>query len=320
VTEERLVLDAELWLVEELLFSARRDRIVSQLEHHGLTAAQARQQVERIDRSDGMARLRRRLATARRAEGLDRLRRTVDPPPDTLPTATSVDRGTLWRDHWVRSRPLHLPGWGRALPLVHRWSFPWLQERFGGAEVQVNVERQAAQRPADVERHHEPMAFGELLRLAQGPASDARYAVSRSGLLAQPGLQALWNDLGDLPSPLVDPEPPRGVALWIGPAGTHTRAHFDPHHVLLVQVQGRKRVRLAPPPPPEAAATLDGWYLQGPLEDALEVELAPGDALFLPASWLHEVHALAPSITLSFLSFGWPNHFHFLGPTGSDDR
>ncbi len=317
--EERLLLDAELWLVEELLFSARRDRLVTQLEHHGLSTAQARQQVDRLDESEGMARLRRRLATARRAEGLDRLRRQLDPPPDHLPVADRVDRDTLWDQHWIRSRPLHLPGWGRQLAPVRRWTFPWLREQHGDAEVEVNVDRRAAQRPEDVERRHDTMPFAALLDLTQGPPSDASYAVSRSGLLARPGLQALWNDLRDLPSPLIDPEPPRGAALWIGPAGTHTRAHFDPHNVLLVQVQGRKRVRLAPPPPPEAATTLDGWYLRGALEDAQDVELGPGDALFLPAGWLHEVRALAPSITLSLLCFGWPNHFHFLGPTGSDD-
>jgi hypothetical protein len=47
--------------------------------------------------------------------------------------------------------------------------------------------------------------------------------------------------------------------------------------------------------------------------------MGPSDALFLPAAWLHEVHGLEPSITLSWLAIPWPNHVHVLGPTGADD-
>ncbi|MFO0614459.1 MAG: cupin domain-containing protein [Polyangiaceae bacterium] len=63
--------------------------------------------------------------------------------------------------------------------------------------------------------------------------------------------------------------------------------------------------------------------MRTPLDPAAErvfdVALGPGEALFIPAAWIHEVTALAPSLTLSFLTFPWPNHFHWLGPPGSDD-
>lgn len=319
--QTRLAVDAELWVIEALLFSAQVERIEAHLVTQGLTAEQAHEQVQRLHTSGGLQRLRDRLATARRAEGLDRLRRSVDPAPPTLPVAETVDSDTLWREHWVRSRPLHLPGWARDFAPVRRWTFEALGARFGDVPVEVNVDRLQATTPDAVERHQATMPFATLLARAQGHATDDVYAVSRNGLLAQPGLAPLWSDLLAPPAPLAAPAPPRGVALWLGPAGTHTRPHYDPHHVVLIQVQGRKRVRLAPPPPPEAAAGFDGWYLRGPLAalEPLEVVLGPGDALFLPAAWLHEVHALEPSITLSWLAFDWPNHFHFLGPPGADD-
>lgn len=64
-------------------------------------------------------------------------------------------------------------------------------------------------------------------------------------------------------------------------------------------------------------------YLAEPLEQAFAPEsiyavtLEPGQALVIPVAWFHEVTALAPSITLSFLHFCWPNHFHWLAPTST---
>lgn len=320
MTERRLSLEAELWVVEELLFSARKERIAEHLVRHGLSEGEAREQVARLDQRLGP--LRGRLAQARRGAQLWQLRRDLDPPPSELPVAHAVDAATLHARHWRASVPLHLPGWGRELAPVRRWSLVGLRDRLGHVEVSANVGRDRARRPADVERAHAPLRLADLIDRALGPPGDDTYAVSADGLLATPGLRPLWDDLHDLPEPLVAPTPPHGVAMWLGPAGTHTRPHFDPHNVLLLQVEGRKELRIAPPPGPDHAAIFEGWYLDGPVDalSPLTLTLGPGDALFLPAGWVHDVRALCPSITLSLLCFPWPNHFHYLGPTGSDDR
>ena len=109
-----------------------------------------------------------------------------------------------------------------------------------------------------------------------------------------------------------------GVALWAAAAGVSSSAHwdsFDNTHVLLA---GRKHVLLAPP---SAAAHVDAWPSTHPharqgrvslaaLQAAREAgslhglavreaTLSPGEALFVPAGWLHEVRASAPSLALS---------------------
>lgn len=48
------------------------------------------------------------------------------------------------------------------------------------------------------------------------------------------------------PSPSPPPQEP-ALNIWLGPAGTLSPAHTDPHHNLLAQVVGRKYVRLFPP-------------------------------------------------------------------------
>ena len=49
-------------------------------------------------------------------------------------------------------------------------------------------------------------------------------------------------------------------------------------------------------------------------EPLVEVVLAPGEALFIPAGWWHQVDALDVSISVSILSLAWPNDFSWYKP------
>ncbi|TNE91562.1 MAG: hypothetical protein EP330_04980 [Deltaproteobacteria bacterium] len=323
MSEERLSIDWELWLIEHLLFTAKRDDLADVLVQQGLSAEQARDQVAAIEHSEGMTRLRARLSEARLALRLQSLHERLH--TRDIAVYETLDPDTLRERHWIPSRPAKLTHVARDIPAVRDWSFATLAERFGEAVVPVNIRREEAACASETEKVLVGMPFAEFARRCVEEPGNAAYIVSRCGLLAQPEFRAAWDDLVDMPPLLAPLTPPRGVSLWVGPAGTMTPAHFDPHNVLLVQVQGRKRIRLAPRVRAHQHALLDGYYLDVPMDqafgdDVLEVELGPGEALFIPVAWFHQVQALDPSITLSFLNFPWPNHFHGIGPTGSDDR
>ncbi|MBX2798185.1 MAG: cupin-like domain-containing protein [Myxococcales bacterium] len=321
--EQRLGLDWELWVVELLLFSGKRDAIVQQLVVHGIDAASAEAQVERIASSEGFARLRLRVREGDLASRLQRLQTALAGSTD-VPVRPTIDAATLHAEHWVPSLPVKLTEAARQLAAVRTWTLQWLGERFGQVELLVNTRRTQASTARQTEEHLTRMPLAEFVAHAQSRDSNDLYVVSRCGLLGQPGLEALWDDLAPLPEFLVPSPRPTGVSLWLGPKGTVTPPHFDPHNVLLVQVQGRKRIRLAPRLRAHQHDLLDGYYLRGDLDEAFgdavrTVELQAGEALFVPVGWFHEVTALSPSITLSLLSFPWENHFHWLGPPGSDD-
>lgn len=319
--ETRLALDWELWVVEHLLFSAKLEDLAGALAEQGVDPTEALAQVRRIERNPGFARLRSRLGEATLGSRLERLREALVPDVD-VPARATITAEELLERHWIPSRPLKLTsamGELRAL----RWSLAHLAERFPSATVEVNVAREQAARPRDTELIAERIPVPAFVgRALAGPSNDL-YAVSRNGWLADPAFASLWDDLRPLPPFLMPLTPPRGVSMWVGPEGTVTPPHFDPHNVLLVQVQGSKRVRLAPRVRTDQHGLLDGYYLEGPLDQfgdrVRTVVLEPGEALFVPVGWFHEVTSLSPSITLSFLSFPWPNHFHWLGPPGSDD-
>jgi ribosomal protein L16 Arg81 hydroxylase len=47
-----------------------------------------------------------------------------------------------------------------------------------------------------------------------------------------------------------------------------------------------------------------------------EVELGPGEVLFLPVGWWHYVQALDVSITITFNNFKFPNEYRWQHPAG----
>jgi hypothetical protein len=109
------------------------------------------------------------------------------------------------------------------------------------------------------------------------------------------------------------------IQAWLGPSGTYTPLHHDATHNLLAQVVGCKRVRLLPPhspaleghtaPPPLGnTSTLTREALTGLAagdggcapSSVLECILEPGDVLFIPVGWFHEVESLTISVSVSF--------------------
>ena len=105
--------------------------------------------------------------------------------------------------------------------------------------------------------------------------------------------------------------PPR---FWLGPAGTVTPLHCDYDDNIFAQVWGSKRIFLSPPHhdqflyPREANAILFGSpfdpeapdYEKFPLArqaTLIECIVNPGDMLYVPAGWYHQVRALTFSLS-----------------------
>ena len=115
--------------------------------------------------------------------------------------------------------------------------------------------------------------------------------------------------------------------LWIGDEDSVTSTHSDSFENVYSVVTGRKVFRLWPPTDAGAFAwrrcrpavwvtTEEGWRLQPqdggrrvpwvvdePAEAGLEpyiVELGPGDALFLPAHWHHEVSQVGVTVAVNW--------------------
>ncbi|NJL21667.1 MAG: cupin-like domain-containing protein [Leptolyngbyaceae cyanobacterium SM1_3_5] len=118
--------------------------------------------------------------------------------------------------------------------------------------------------------------------------------------------------------------------LWVGVAGHTTHLHYDPFDGTLVQLHGTKRLILFPPsqlanlyPFPLSTHLKHGLKLRSTysqvdldrpdfnafpkFEEALqsrsEVILNPGDVLYIPACWWHEVTAVGDEMVCSVNRF-----------------
>lgn len=114
--------------------------------------------------------------------------------------------------------------------------------------------------------------------------------------------------------------PPR---FWIGPGGTVTPLHCDYDDNVFTQIWGSKRVWLAPPHhdqylyPREANAILFGSPFDPDHPDYQRFPLArqaalvscvmqPGEMLYLPAGWYHQVSSLSFSLSCNRWARGGP--------------
>lgn len=235
--------------------------------------------------------------------------------PEELPSLEAPTR-EFSRQHVSTLRPARLRGVAADWPALG-WSFQGLAERLGGVEVEVWDTRGAP--PADGVRRSERfrrVPFDAFLEAIQERPRDDLYLLSRNRNLRGP-LRPLLEDLGPQRAPL-DPARAEGNSrLWIGPEGSHTRLHHDRSHILFVQLLGRKRLWLVSPASLALLDDVRGVYAALDARDGIpgahvhSLELGPGDAVFLPAGWWHQVLALSPSISASFTNLEGLGDNHF---------
>ena len=131
----------------------------------------------------------------------------------------------------------------------------------------------------------------------------------------QDGVSALGPDLaadvGPLePFDLKEAKSQREALVWLGTANATTHCHYDLEHNFYAQLSGTKTFDLWPPDALSRLAihpTLHSKSRQSSLLDPthavpppLRAELHPGDMLYVPPLWSHQVQALTPtSISVS---------------------
>jgi ribosomal protein L16 Arg81 hydroxylase len=139
-------------------------------------------------------------------------------------------------------------------------------------------------------------------------------------------LAPLQADLGLLSKFLTHQvEPPSGM-IWIGPKGAFTPLHHDLTNNFIAQVVGRKHIKLLPANEVGRLFNQTDVFseitdLDDPCLDlqtyprlngarVYDIVLEPGEILFAPLAWWHQVRALDFSVTLTYTNFLWPNDAH----------
>lgn len=296
--------------------AARADALIQQVLHSPILAAARRLQQQHQKLLSVVGNLQAVWETAADYESVER-REQIEPEE-------------FQRRHIEGFRPLLLCGHARHWPALQRWQFEALRERFGAQEVQIQSGRdQDARFEENSEALRRQVSFAKFLHYAQHSApGNAQYLTANNHLLRRPEFAELLDDVGELP-PLVDRAQLASQAhLWIGPGGTNTPMHHDCCMLFHTQIVGAKRWRLISPldwgrmdnrhhvfsPIDLDAPDLLDRHPQFRGARVLDVTVQPGETLFLPLGWWHQVSGLAPSVSISYTGMSCPNSFQYFSP------
>jgi hypothetical protein len=265
-----------------------------------------RQQLEQRD-----ARVRGVTSITAMREAIKRVSRTRTLPPLHAIPRVRVPSADAFRARAREGLPFLMTG------LVDRWPLTALtpqelRERFGDAPVRARVGDYVGTAFAP-DRAMRDMLLRDYLDLSSTPQEGLPPYVGNLELRA-------LNALCHWPGWFERMGPPR---FWLGPAGTVTPLHCDYDDNIFAQVWGRKRITLAPPHHDEylyvreANPVLFGSpfdpespdFERFPLaRQALPVEciVEPGELLYVPAGWYHQVRSLSFSLSVNRWARGMP--------------
>lgn len=234
-------------------------------------------------------------------------------------------------DRYVRGcRPVVLTDIANDWPAVRRWSPQDLKSRFGHIEVEIQAERNSdpnyEQNKLNLRHTHRLGDFVDRV-LACGPTNDY-YMTANNEVLRRPEFAALLADIGTLPEFCDASQLDRLSSFWFGPAGTVTPLHHDTVMLFHTQIVGRKRWRFISPLETPKLYNHSGVF--SPIDvdrpdlaryplfsqaHMIEVVIEPGETVFLPLAWWHQVTSLDVSLSFSYSNLAVPNQFDYENPS-----
>jgi len=251
--------------------------------------------------------------------------------PRKIATKAGMSPEQFLDEHYAANWPVRLTDELSSWPALAQWTPEYLKAKVGKAAVEVQGGRSAN---PDFERnmdaHRTSIPFDEFIDRITNEAGNDLYLTAYNSASNEAALAPLQADLGFLDKLLDRADSrPHGM-MWIGGAGTFTPLHHDLTNNLLLQIVGRKRVFMVAP---DATPRLyNDHHVYSQVRDLLEpgiiarypkleglyvhqIILNPGDALFIPLGWWHQVSSLDFSVTVTHTNFRWPNDFHATHPS-----
>src|SRR3954452_13536917 len=257
-------------------------------------------------------------------ETLERQRALVERSA-TIERRNGLSSDEFLERYYAANRPVILTGEMSGWPALAKWTPEYLKQTVGSKVIEYQGDRSRNEQfEIAKDAHRREMPFDRFIDLVSRPgAGNDAYLTAYNSARNAEAISLLHPDLG-FPDKFLsrDVEQPNGM-MWIGPAGTLTSLHHDLTNNLIAQVVGRKRLLVLP------AAEVGKLYnhlhvfseisdLEDPavtlarfprLEHArfTEVTLMPGEMIFMPLAWWHQVRALDFSVTITWTNFRWPN-------------
>ncbi len=328
-------LDAEWlqWVAENRLRECTPESMLATMTSAGLDPTESAVAIRALERDPVFLAARKVQQLQKKLESVvenQQKLKQLDPRYGQIEKRPQMSRVEFLERYVRDSRPLVLTGVAADWPAMQRWSPQDLSARFGHLQVDIQAERSADPNYEQNKLNHtRSVRLADFVaRVLAGGASNDYYLTANNEALRQPGFAPLLDDVGTLPEVCNRAELAQRASFWFGPAGTVTPLHHDALMLFHTQIVGRKRWRfISPLQTPKLYNHFDVYSpidLDRPdlhrypaFRDAtvLEVIVEPGETMFLPLGWWHQVTALDVSLSFSYSNLTLPNHYSFANPT-----
>lgn len=322
------------WIAEQHLRGCSPESMLTVMTARGLDREESETAIELAPRHPLFLAARRQQQQLRKLESVAvnlQLLWELDPTYGVIEKRSAVSEQEFF-DRYVRGcRPVVLTGHTTDWPAMQRWSPADLKARFGRLDVEVQADRKANPRyEEDKLAHRRTVRLGDFVdQVVAGGETNDYYLTANNEALRRPEFAPLLDDVGSLPPCCNRAELAERSSFWFGPGGTVTPLHHDTLMLFHTQVVGRKRWRLISPlqgprlyntegvfsPIDLDAVDLDRFPLFKDVR-VLEVVVEPGETMFLPLGWWHQVRALDMSLSFSYSNLALPvaNQFTYVDP------
>ena len=324
------------WLIENYVDGVPLVELAATLEGAGVPPAVIRGNLRQLKASALLGGLRKKVVFHDQLQSLVDLKRSLAGlgPVTTVERRENVSAHDFFENYYAANRPVILTDVAHEWPALKLWSRPaYFAETFGDTELTVCMGRESDPYcDRNFAAHLQTTTMRKYVAWLEsaGETNDG-YLISNNRLLENECFHRLLEDVV-APQAYVDPNRfYTYMSFWFGPAGTRTPLHHDGNNILFCQVVGEKEFYLVSPWETELMRRAEGYYAhtqvppgfvgEGLREPdpafpwrAQRVVLKPGEALFLPVGWWHQVRALQLSVSLSFLNFRTENQFKWYAP------
>lgn len=250
--------------------------------------------------------------------------RGLSPAASALSRTRGMTSQEFLDNHYAPSRPVVFEQLVKSWRACTHWSAEYLAEKIGDRTIEYQGDRTTDPRfELNKDAHKRQASFAEFIELITLGNDNDFYITAYNSDTNREALAPLAEDLGSLDGLLAYRDKQSDAMFWIGPANTFTPLHHDLTNNLLVQFVGRKQIVLvSPADTPRLYNDLHVFSAIGdladpgldtslhPLLNGLRFEiliLNPGDALFIPIGWWHQVRSFDFSVSATYTNFLWPN-------------
>ena len=324
------------WIAENRLRNCTPESMLLTMTDAGLDPTECSPAIQRVEQDPAFLAARKMQQLQRKLESVLANKQKLW---ELAPHYERVEkRGRMVREEFIErhvrgSRPLVLTKLTRDWPAMKRWSAQDLKARFGHLDVEIQAERSADPNYEENKLdHRRKVRLADFVdKVVNGGASNDYYLTANNEALRSPDFAPLLADIGSLPDFCDRAELSRLSSFWFGPAGTVTPLHHDTLMLFHTQVVGRKRWRFISPLQTPRLYNHNGVFSPIDLDKpdfaryplfrdvkVLEVIVEPGETVFLPLGWWHQVTSLDVSLSFSYTNLALPNEFTYVNPSIHD--